>query len=275
MTRLLAEQTAASLDSVDLILRAAAGQERRPSWRRSRRSCATSSRASRTSPRSACSTRKASWCCARARSPAFDPDVAERPFFVAHRDGKADVLHLSEPYRVAPAGSGASCCRGGSATRAAHFAGVVAAAIDLEAFDRLYRAIDLGEGGFITLLSNKGTLITRVPDPGNVRGRKFPGGRIMAGGRPRRPLRRLDARARSPTSACCSPPRAVRGFPLLVASGANEARGVRAVARRGLAGVRPHAAHLGGDARADRARRLGPRAARARARRAAGSATRR
>ena len=57
------------------------------------------------------------------------------------------------------------------------FDGVVAAAIELDAFDRLYQAIDLGDGGFITLLSNKGTLITRVPDPGVRADASFPAAR--------------------------------------------------------------------------------------------------
>ena len=102
-----------------------------------------------------------------------------------------------------------------------HFRGVVAAALELDAFDRLYRAIDLGENGFITLLSNKGMLITRVPDPGNVRGRKFPGGRIMEG------VNR-EGRFEGWTTSPISEERvllatsSVRGFPLLVASGSNE-----------------------------------------------------
>jgi hypothetical protein len=92
---------------------------------------------------------------------------------------------------------------------------------DLEAFDRLYRAIDLGDGGFITLLSDSGTLLPRIPDPGNVRGRKFPGGMIMKGvdreGR-------FEGWATSPISEerVLLATSAVRGFPLLVASGANE-----------------------------------------------------
>ena len=102
------------------------------------------------------------------------------------------------------------------------FDGVVAAAIDLEAFDRLYRTIDLDDGGFITLLSSNGTLITRMPDPGNARGRKFPGGVIMTG---RHREGRFDGWTTSPISGeqVLLAAHAVRGFPLLVASGSNEA----------------------------------------------------
>ena len=145
----------------------------------------------------------------------------ERPFFVAHRDGGADVLHLSEPYRVAPGGQWRFMLSRRLSGPGGRFEGVVAAAIEVETFDRFYRAIDLGDGGFITLLSNKGTLITRIPDPGNVRGRQFPGGRIMAGvdrdgrfkGWTTSPI--TDERVLLATSA-------VRGFPLLVASGGTE-----------------------------------------------------
>ena len=82
--------------------------------------------------------------------------------------------------------------------------------------------------------------------------------------RPRRPLRRLGAQ---PDHRGASAARHLRGTGLSAARGKRRERrrGARAVARRGLAGVRPHAAHLGGDARPDRARRLGPGAARARA----------
>ena len=97
------------------------------------------------------------------------------------------------------------------------FAGVVAAAIELESFDRLYRSIDLGDGGFLTLLTSKGVVMTRVPDPGNVRGRALPEGRIL-----RQPDGRFEGWAESPITSnevlvVASP---VRGFPLLVASGA-------------------------------------------------------
>ena len=221
VTRLLAEQTAASLDSVDLILRAVhskSAAERAAIEPKLRDELARIPHIAALTVLDA----RGQVIARSSKIPAFDPDVVEPPYFAAHRDGAAAPLHLGEPYRVAPGGQWRVVLSRRLADADGRFGGVVAAAIGLDAFDRLYRTIDLGDGGFITLLSSQGTLITRVPDPGNARGRKFPGGRIMAGvdrdgrfeGWTTSPI--TDERVLLATSA-------VRGFPLLVASGANEA----------------------------------------------------
>ena len=221
MTRLLAEQTAASLDSVDLILR---GLGAKPSHEVAALEPRLRDELGRI-PHIASLMVLDTHGRVIARSagtPGYDPDVPEPAFYAAHREGSAEALYLGEPYRIAPGGQWRVVLSRRLNDAEQRFGGVVAAAIDLEAFDRLYRTIDLGEGGFITLLSSKGTLITRVPDPGNVRGRKFPDGALMTG---------LDREGRfegwttSPISGervMLSTAR-VRGFPLLVASGANEA----------------------------------------------------
>ena len=269
----------------------------RPRWRRSTSSCATRARngsaaevvaglpqlrdelAHMPQVAALAGARRRRPACSRApaRRRRFDPASLERPASPRTATAAPTGCYLSEPYRAAPSGQLAlRACRGASSGADGAFGGVMAAAIELESFDRLYRAIDLGDGGFITLLSHGRHVITRVPDPANARGRSFPepehrpsGARAMAASTAGRTSPILNERVLLAASA-------VRGFPLLVPSGADRARGVRAVARRGLAAsFDAHAAHLGGDARPDRARRLGPRAARARARSAAGSATRR
>jgi PAS domain S-box-containing protein len=219
MTRLLAEQTAASLDSVDLILRSL---QTKPASELALLEGKIGDELSRIPYIAALLVLNAEGGLVLRFSgtPAFDPEVPEPPFHTVHRDGLAETLYLGEPYRVAPGGQWRVMLSRRLNDAKGEFGGVVAAAIDLEAFDRLYRAIDLNEG-FITLLSNKGTLITRVPDPGNVRGRKFPGGVIFAGiqregrfeGWTTSPI--TDERVLLATSA-------VRGFPLMVASGSNE-----------------------------------------------------
>ncbi|MGH8725200.1 MAG: PAS domain S-box protein, partial [Burkholderiales bacterium] len=219
MTRLLAEQTAASLDSVDLILRAVQGKSAAEIVAIEPRLRDELARIPHIAALTVLDAR-GQVVARSSETPAFDRDVPEPPYYAAHRNGQASVLYLGEPYRVAPGGQWRVVLSRRLNDGRGNFGGAVAAAIDLEAFDRLYRAIDLGEG-FITLLSSKGTLITRVPDPGNVRGRQFPGGRIMAGvdrdgrfeGWTTSPV--TDERVLLATSA-------VRGFPLLVASGSNE-----------------------------------------------------
>jgi len=219
MTRLLAEQTAASLEAVDLILRAVQGKTARdivaiePKLRDELARIPQIAELTVFDARGQVLARSGD-------TPAFEPDVLERPFVAAHRTGAPDLLHLGEPYRVAPGGQwrfvlSRRLNNGGG------FGGAVAAAMDVEGFDRLYRAIDLGEGGFITLLSSTGTLLTRVPDPGNARGRQFPGGVITTGldreGR-------FEGWATSPLTGLrvLMSTSAVRGFPLIVASGRDE-----------------------------------------------------
>src|SRR5262245_48473962 len=220
MTRLVAEQTAASLDSVDLILRAVQSKGTAEIGSIEPKLRDELARI----PHIATLTVFDAHGRILARSseaPAFEPEVPEHPYYVAHREGPSDELRLSDPYRVAPGGQWRVVLSRRLAGASGEFAGVVAAAIDLEAFDRLYRAIDLGEGGFITVLSDKGTLITRVPDPGNVRGRKFPGGRIMEG------VKR-DGRFEGWTTSPITEEHVMlathptRGFPLLVVTGSNE-----------------------------------------------------
>src|SRR5262249_37300253 len=77
-------------------------------------------------------------------------DRRERPFVDVHKTGRDIGLYVSEPYR------------GGEDNRAWRFAmsrrlngpggsfgGVVAALVEIEHYERLYRTIDLGPGGFI------------------------------------------------------------------------------------------------------------------------------
>jgi PAS domain S-box-containing protein len=217
MTRLLAEQTAASLDSVDLILRAVQGK---PGAEIAAIEPKLGDELARIPHIAALMVLDAQgrMLARSSQSPAFDPDVPERPYHAAHRNAKADLLYLSEPYRVAPSGQWRVVLSRRLNGPDGGFGGVVAAALELEAFDRLYNAIDLGDGGFITLLSSQGTLITRVPDPGNARGREFPGGAITKG------AGQFHGWANSPLTGqrVLMSTSSVRGFPLIVASGADE-----------------------------------------------------
>ncbi|HEX2333453.1 MAG TPA: PAS domain S-box protein [Burkholderiales bacterium] len=221
MTRLLAEQTAASMEAVDLILRDAvrtgrAGEVADVQTR-------VGEELLRVPQIGAMMVLDAQGevLARSSQAPAFDPDLAERPFFAVHRDGAPDLLHLSQPYRVAPGGQWRFVLSR-RLSNEGKFDGVIAAAIEVEAFDRLYRTIDLDNGGFITLLASNGTLLTRIPDPGTARGRRLPGDVIM-------PAVNRDGRFEGWTTSPISGDRvllaahAVRGFPLLVASGSNEA----------------------------------------------------
>ena len=114
-------------------------------------------------------------------TPAIDHGFAGRAFFTAHRDARDAGLFFGEPYQGGGDGtkwrfvmSRRLNAPGGA------FSGVIAAVMEIENFDRLYRTIDVGEGGFINLRTRDGTVITRVPDPREARGRKFPNPDISA-----------------------------------------------------------------------------------------------
>ena len=223
LTSLLAEQTASALEAVDLVLRDAMRE-------------GTAAQAAAITPRLRDEMVRIPQVAAflvvdrngrvagrTNETPTIDKGFAERSFFIAHRDGRAGGLFLSEPYLGGPEGTKWRfvMSRRLADPRGA-FDGIIAAVIELETFDRLYRAIDLGKGGgFITLRSQEGVIITRVPDPRGARGRPFPNPEIDAGilregrynGWTTSPI--LNERVLVAASA-------VRGFSLQVLSGATE-----------------------------------------------------
>jgi PAS domain S-box-containing protein len=219
-TRLLAEQTAASLEAVDLMLRAVGT---RPATDALALEPKLRDELARMPHIASLAVFDAQGQALLRSSdiPEFVAGASGRPFFDAQREARNPEPQVSEPYRLGPEGPWRIVLSRAMIDPQRRFDGLVAAAIELESFDRLYRSIDLGSGGFLTLLSNNGTLLTRVPDPGNVRGRQLPGGRIISAAD-------SDGRFQGWTDSPISGERVllasspVRGFPLLVASGSNE-----------------------------------------------------
>jgi signal transduction histidine kinase len=111
-------------------------------------------------------------------------DFSQRSYFQYQREGGGGryvsgpflgrltnrwVFAVSEPVRDA----------------AGHFAGVLAAIVDIEYFDRLYRTLDIGPGGSVSLLTRDNMLVTRVPPRDEYFGKQLPdhGGVMEAVGR--------------------------------------------------------------------------------------------
>jgi PAS domain S-box-containing protein len=222
LTRLLAEQTAASLEAADVVLRDAMREGAAPR---------VAAMVQRLSDEVLHIPQIAAFLVIDAdgrvlartsETPVIDRGLAERPFFRAQRDRSAGSVLLSEPYFGGRDGdkwrfilSRRLNAPGGG------FGGVIAAVMDVDNFDRLYRTIDLGPGGFMTLLSMEGVVITRVPDPSNARGRQYRSEDILQG------IRREGAFQGWTTSPIVNErvlvsAAAVRGFPLFVASGSSE-----------------------------------------------------
>jgi PAS domain S-box-containing protein len=173
MTRLLAEQTASGLEAVDLVLR---DVQRMGS-------------ASRIAAQESRIRDELAYVSQVAAILVFDPegkivartneapvmeDRRARPFVDAHRQGRDVGLYVSEPYR---GGEGNRAWRFAMSRRLSgpggSFGGVVAAVVEIESYERLYRMIDLGLGGFIGVLGADGSIFTRVPDPNHVQGTKL------------------------------------------------------------------------------------------------------
>jgi PAS domain S-box-containing protein len=222
LTRLLAEQTAASLDAVDVVLRDAVRDG----------SSAKAAAMLGRMPEELANIAQLAAIVVLDRNgdiltqtntlPSIDPDLSKLALFQTHRDGGGPALILSEPFLGGPV---ATSWRFAVSRRFTGFGGafdgMLAAIMEIERFERLYQTIDVGEGGFIALLSLDGVLITRIPDPLNVKGRKFHNhdvyDAVQSGGR-------FDGWTPSPVfnDRVLVSASAVRGFPLLVATGATE-----------------------------------------------------
>jgi PAS domain S-box-containing protein len=222
LTRLLAEQSAASLDAVDVVLRDAVRDG----------SAAKAAAMLGRMPEELAHIAQLAAIVVLDRNgevltqtnplPTIDPDLSKLALFDAHRDGRGPALVLSEPFLGGPV---ATSWRFVVSRRFTGFGGafdgVLAAIMEIDRFERLYQTIDVGEGGFITLLSLDGTLITRVPDVLSAKGKKFHNheiyGAVRDGGR-------FDGWTASPVlnERVLVSASAVRGFPLFVATGATE-----------------------------------------------------
>jgi PAS domain S-box-containing protein len=154
--------------------------------------------------------------------PTIDPDLSKLGLFAAHREARAPAVLLSEPFLGGPVGtSWRFVVSRRLAGPGGAFDGVLAAVMEIDRFDRLYQTIDIGEGGFITLLSLDGTVVTRVPDLQRSKGRRFQSHEIWSAVHG---AGRFDGWTSSPIiqERVLLSAAAVRGFPLFVATGATE-----------------------------------------------------
>jgi len=101
-------------------------------------------------------------------------NVADRSYFTAHRDGSASGLYMSEPLVTRSEGRDAIVLSRRLDDDTGSFAGVVAANVDLNDLMQLYRAVNLGTDGAIQLVRDDGTLLARNPPTSGSVGQKFP-----------------------------------------------------------------------------------------------------
>jgi PAS domain S-box-containing protein len=174
----LAEQTAWSLQAVDLLLADTAG------WYRTdiqaippeARDAALAARATGVQP-----VRQVTIMDAQGnqlyRSRGFsipNHNVADRSYFIAQRDDPNRGMFMSEPLTTRSEGRTAVILSRRLDDDAGRFAGIVTATVDLEELSEFYTAVDVGPENHIALLREDGTLLVRDPRVANIEGRKFP-----------------------------------------------------------------------------------------------------
>jgi PAS domain S-box-containing protein len=101
-------------------------------------------------------------------------NVADRSYFLAQQDGTAAGLFVSEPIITRSAGRLAVVLSRRLDDENGKFAGVVSAAVNLEDLTQFYQAVNLGMGSAIQLLGDDGTLLARIPPAADAIGQRFP-----------------------------------------------------------------------------------------------------
>jgi PAS domain S-box-containing protein len=173
----LAEQTAWTLQAVDLLLIDSARWYRNESRQISKddRDAALAARTAGVLP-----VREVTIMDAKGdqvyRSRGLFPNhnIADRSYFIAQRDRVDAGLFISELLTTRSEGRAAVVLSRRIEDAAGHFDGVVVANVDLEDLNQFYRAVMVGPGSHVALLRADGTLLVRNPPEPNIVGRKFP-----------------------------------------------------------------------------------------------------
>ncbi|TMH67450.1 MAG: PAS domain S-box protein [Betaproteobacteria bacterium] len=106
--------------------------------------------------------------------PADNSTLSDRAYFIAHRDHPNLGVVVSDPLITQIEHRPAVIMARRLEKRDGSFDGIVQAVVDLEDFQRLYQALDLGEGSAMNLLRDDGTLFVRQPQSPQAVGAKFP-----------------------------------------------------------------------------------------------------
>ena len=103
-----------------------------------------------------------------------DLNVSDRSYFIAERDRTVTGSYISEPIVTRSENRPGVVLARRLEDEKGDFAGVVTAIVDLEDLKRFYQAVNLGRGSATHLLREDGTLLVRNPPVPNKVGQKFP-----------------------------------------------------------------------------------------------------
>jgi PAS domain S-box-containing protein len=107
-------------------------------------------------------------------SSAAPPNVSDRSYFIAQRDGSDQGMFMSEPLVTRSEGRAGVIFSRRLDDENGRFVGIVTAVVDLEDLNQFYRAVDVGMGSAIQLIRDDGTLLVRNPPTPAALGREFP-----------------------------------------------------------------------------------------------------
>jgi PAS domain S-box-containing protein len=107
-------------------------------------------------------------------SPAGNLNLSDRSYFTAQRDNAAAGLFMSEPLVSRADGRAVVILSRRLDDERGNFAGVVTASVDLDDLNHFYRAVNVGAGGAIHLVRDDGTLLVRDPPLRDAVGKMFP-----------------------------------------------------------------------------------------------------
>jgi PAS domain S-box-containing protein len=102
------------------------------------------------------------------------PNVSDRSYFTAQRDGTAQGMFMSEPLVTRTEGRAGVTFSRRLDDENGHFAGIVSALVDLEDLNQLYQAVNVGMGSAVQLIRDDGTLLVRNPPTPYALGKEFP-----------------------------------------------------------------------------------------------------
>jgi PAS domain S-box-containing protein len=174
----LAEQTAWSLQAVDLLLLDTARWYRTesPLIPQDRRNAALAARTAGVLPVREVAIMDANGNELYRSRRLSDPyrNIADRSYFMVQRDDPNRGLYISELLTTRSEGRAAVVLSRRIDDDAGHFVGIAVANVDLEDLNQFYRAVKAGPGSHVALLREDGTLLVRNPPAVNIVGHSFP-----------------------------------------------------------------------------------------------------
>jgi two-component system cell cycle sensor histidine kinase PleC len=155
--------------------------------------------------------------------PTLGLSLADRPYFIAHRDNPGRALLITGPFQSRVDGEWLIIVSRRVETPDGAFAGAIAVGLNPGYFEGVYRTAAGGEGMAIALLRNEGTVLARQPRPEGIIGTRMFDGALLARSSEAmsngdlRVTSRIDGQVRALTV------KNVPGYPLIIAPSIREA----------------------------------------------------